>query len=130
MKQLRTQGELAAVLSLPGQTLSKQTIAKVEAGRLRHFKVTWARIESVLGRLTNYVLIGSEAALINEPRIAMLFHDARFRALRRRFGLDPKKGETPPWPKYPTIEDRIRSARLAGPARGGSEMPRRRGRVR
>ena len=91
-RMLRTQGELAAVLSTPGQAISKQTVSKVESGRLRYMRVTWARLEACLGRHAPYVLIARDEALYNRAKIAATYHDARFRALRRRFGLDPKLG--------------------------------------
>lgn len=106
-RMLRTQADLAGVLSTPESPISKQTVSKIERGRLRHMRVTWARLEAVLGHHTAYVLTARDALTYNERLIRERFHDARWRALRRRFGLDPKKGEAQPWPKHPTIEQRL-----------------------
>jgi hypothetical protein len=126
-RQLRTQGELATILSVPGSPISKQTVAKVESGRLRYMRVTWARLEAALGRHTGYVLIARDEALYNEALIGQRYHDARWRALRRRFGLDPKKGEAPPWPKHPTSEERAQMDVLDARQFGPRIVPGRRG---
>lgn len=98
-RQLRTQLEFAAVLSTPESPVGQQAIAAIEHGRKHRSQITWARLEAVLGKYTNYVLIASDAALIESTMPRTDYHDYRQRAMRKRNGLDPKKGETPPWPR-------------------------------
>lgn len=99
-KMLRTQAELAAVLSTPAHPICQQQVAAIESGRRHRSEITWARLEAVLGHEhAAYVLVASGDALYNIGLIHERYYDYRQRAMRKRNGLDPKKGETPPWPR-------------------------------
>lgn len=82
-KQLRTQAELATLLTTPEHSVSQQQVAAVEGGRLDRLDVTWARLEAVLGRHTGYVLIAKDAALYNERLIAVRYFEHRQKTLRK-----------------------------------------------
>ncbi len=120
-KQLRTQGEMAGLLSTPGHPVSQQQVAAVEGGRKTFLGVTWARLEAALGKHLGYVLIARDAALYNEQDIRIRYQDCRQRELRKYQGRDPKKGECPPNPHRVALDERIKRGRA---------LPRKRGSVR
>lgn len=120
-KGLRTQAELAALMSTPERHVSQQRIAAVEEGRSEFLNVTYARLEAVLGNHDSaFVLIGRDAALYDGAAIGVRYFDYRQRAMRKRNGLDPKKGECPPWPYRFDHRTRVQM---------GREVPRKRGSV-
>lgn len=82
-RQLRTQDELAGLLSTEGRPISQQQVAGIESGRLGFLNVTWARLEAVLGKHTGYVLIAKDKALYNEQLIARLYFEHRQKSLRK-----------------------------------------------
>lgn len=82
-RQLRTQGELAALLTTPGRPVSQQQVAAVEAGRLSYLNVSWARLEAALGRHTGFVLIARDKALYDPALIGQRYHEHRQKTLRK-----------------------------------------------
>lgn len=90
MKQGRSQAEFAALLCTPEQHVSQQQVAEIENGRGVHSRITWARLDAVLGNMASYVLIGAYAPTYNENLISQRFWDLRLKHLRKRDGKDPK----------------------------------------
>jgi transcriptional regulator with XRE-family HTH domain len=85
MKRLADQSEFGAVLGMPGHPISKQTLSKVESGRLSRMRTTWARLEAVLGADTAFVLVAKDAAYYRKRAQGIWdrYHDARMRARKR-----------------------------------------------
>ncbi len=120
-RMLRTQAELAAVLSTPHHPVSQQQVAAIEGGRRHRSEITWARFEAAMGKHAPYVLIAREAALYDEQAIGVRYYDYRQRAMRKHLGADPKAGETPPRASRGSLDTRIRL---------GRQLPKKRGHVR
>lgn len=116
MLTLRRQVDLAELLSTPEGRVHAQQIDKVERGWLDRLHVTWARLETVLGAHIGYVLTGKDAAYYENRKVR--FNEHYQRAMRRRFKVDPKLGEAQPWPKHPTLEQRIHMDELDEKAYG------------
>lgn len=82
-RQLRSQAELAALLSTEGRPVSQQQVAALEHGRLEWIPVSWARLEAALGKHVGYVLIASDAASYDPEVIARKYYEHRQKTLRR-----------------------------------------------
>lgn len=95
-KSLRTQGELAALMTTPGNPISQQQIAAVEHGRLNRLNVTWARLDAVFGRNLSYVLIGADKALYDEKLIGRRYYEHRQKTLRKNANPEEKSRHRTP----------------------------------
>lgn len=82
-KQLRTQAELAALLTTPGRPVSQQQVAAAEHGRLEHLNTTWARLEAVLGIHMAYVLVARDAIHYDENFISLRYQEFRLKTNRK-----------------------------------------------
>lgn len=73
MLTLRTQKEVAALLSTPEYGVSQSTVSDIEKGSLRFSGFSLARLEAVFGRHVNFILFGTQAERYDERHIAKRF---------------------------------------------------------